>query len=377
MHLLLVYSSQMHAIAAYTHVRTHTRTYLSSSGFGTSLEMDLGSRDLRPRPACCVETSKQKMESANTEADQVSEAAKEFAVLARELQENLTKAEAKNESLLEAIESSESKSTAGQTSDAPLLRNLRARLAAAHAPNAALRRELGRFMGLFERRFKDLDRMTKEYSKLLLELKVEKRHFEEDKEDVQKRKRAFEKEREEWREKLEDARTEIQEQNDRLAVLADQLSGAKVALDSQTRDLASRRLAFEEEKLERDDREFTALDTEAEELRQRLREQIVRNSKLEDSLLQAELALHQKVESVMSLSATKERLQRDLMQSRQACSKALRQFEKRTNEGMMPCAALTCAYCYAHLHKHVLCREVLGSTQCSPSPTVFEGVVAI
>lgn len=273
------------------------------------------------------------MEPAS-EAEQVSEAAKEFAVLARELQENLTKAETKNESLLEAIESSEAKST-GQSSEAPFVRNLRARLAAAHAPNAALRRELSRFMGLFERRFKDLDRMTTEYSKLLLELKVEKRHFEEDKEDMQKRKRAFEKEREEWREKLEDARTEIQEQNDRLAVLADQLSGAKVALDSQTRDLASRRVAFEEEKLERDGRDFTALDTEAEELRQRLREQIVRNSKLEDSLLRAELALHQKGEVVSSLSATKERLQRDLMQSRQSCSKAMKQFEKRTNEGIV------------------------------------------
>lgn len=275
------------------------------------------------------------MESAG-EAAQVSEAAKEFAVLARELQKNLAKAEAKNESLLEAIESSEAKST-GEASDAPFLRNLRARLAAAHAPNAALRRELSRFMGLFERQFKDLDRMTTEYTKLLLELKVEKTHFEEDKEDMQKRKSAFAKEREEWREKLEDARTEIQEQNDRLAVLADQLSGAKVALDSQTRDLASRRLAFEEEKLERDTREFTALDSEAEELRQRLREQIVRNSKLEDSLLRTELALHQKGESVSSLSATKERLQRDLMQSRQSCSKAMKQFEKRTNEGMIEC----------------------------------------
>lgn len=275
-----------------------------------------------------------------TEADQVSEAAKEFAVLARELQENLTKAETKNEALLEAIESSESKSAADQSSDAPFLRNLRARLAAAHAPNAALRRELGRFMGLFERRFKELDRMTKEYSKLLLDLKVEKRHFEVDKEDVQKRKRAFEKEREGWREKLEDARTEIQEQNDRLAVLADQLSGAKFALDSQTRELASRRLAFEEEKLAKDDREFTALDTEAEELRQRLREQIVRNSKLEDRLLQADLALHQRGEAVGSLTSTKERLQRDLMQSRQSCSKAVRQFEKRTNEGMYACVDL-------------------------------------
>ena len=170
----------------------------------------------------------------------------------------------------------------------------------------------------------ELDETTKEYDELVLVLKVEKRNLEGQNVGLQKRKLEHEKERNEWKQKLEDARTEIQDQNDRLAVLADQLSGAKVALDSQTRELASRRLAFEEEKLSREEEEFRASDTEAEELRQRLRQQILKNSELEDKLLRTELALHQKEEVIATMSSSKERLQRDLMQSRQSSTRAVK-----------------------------------------------------
>ena len=313
--------------------------------------------------------------ASTAEADEISQAAKDFTVLAKELQENLSKACAKNEALLEAIESSEAKSTE-PSSEVPFLRNMRARLAAAHAPNAALRRELSKFMGIFEKRFKELDETTKEYDRLVLALKVEKRNLEGQNVGLQKRKLEHEKERSEWKQKLEDARTEIQDQNDRLAVLADQLSGAKVALDSQTRELASRRLAFEEEKLSREEEEFRASDTEAEELRQRLRQQILKNSELEDKLLRTELALHQKEEVIATMSSSKERLQRDLMQSRQSSTRAVKQFDQRTNEGtshtnvistyvQYVCTQSICTYMnthvhtvcvyYVHLHLHIVC----------------------
>jgi hypothetical protein len=269
--------------------------------------------------------------ASSSEANEISQAAKDFTVLAKELQENLAKACAKNEALLEAIESSEAKSTE-PSSEAPFLRNMRARLAAAHAPNAALRRELSKFMGIFDKRFKELDQTVKEYDRLVLALKVEKRNLEEQNTNLQRRKVEHEREREEWKQKLEEARTEIQDQNDRLAVLADQLTGAKVALDSQTRELASRRLAFEEEKLSREEEEFRASDTEAEELRQRLRQQILKNSELEDKLLRTELALHQKGEIIATVNSSKERLQRDLMQSRQSSTRAVKQFDLRTND---------------------------------------------
>ena len=89
---------------------------------------------------------------------------KELSEVLTAIQENLSKSLSKNDSLLEAIESSELR--ASQTgsnevalfpfttpallylySQAPLLRNLRARLAAAHAPYSALKRDLSTFAG--------------------------------------------------------------------------------------------------------------------------------------------------------------------------------------------------------------------------------------
>lgn len=67
------------------------------------------------------------------------------------LQENLTKAIDKNDALLEALETSEARALASAgdsvTSEVTLLRNLRARLAASHTPNSALRRDLPAFTG--------------------------------------------------------------------------------------------------------------------------------------------------------------------------------------------------------------------------------------
>ena len=280
----------------------------------------------------------------------LSERAKGFSDLAETLLENLTKATAKNEYLLEAIESSEAKVKQGGA-EAPFLKDLRARLAATHAPNAALRRDLAKFKTFYDRLFKELDDLTIEYETLVHDLKIEKSHLEEQKQSLKQKIDRYEQEKGEWKQKLEEAKIEIEEQNDRLTNLADQLSGDKVALDAQTKDLAFKRLAFEEEKLDREGDEFRTADTEAEELRQKLRKQIIKNADLEDKLLHCELTIHQKEEGMGVLNATNERLQRSLVQARQASTKAIKQFDKRTNEGTYH------TYCDASSCETIICKQ--------------------
>ena len=264
------------------------------------------------------------------EAEKTLAESKEVSELLLRLTENLTKAVDKNEGLLESIESSEIKSSGAETG---VLRNLRARLAATHAPNSALRRDFKTFSEIFHQRYNDLDRTAKSVGEINLDLKLKQKSLEEELIGLQASKEVHEKDKKEWREKLELARREILEQDDRLTVLSQQLTGAKNTLEKRTNDLATERIAFEEEKL------LTKADTsiansEAAELQQKLREQILKNVELENTLLKAELGLHQTVERVNQLTTTNDRLQRDLVQSRQTSTRAVKQFERKTVEGL-------------------------------------------
>lgn len=264
------------------------------------------------------------------EAEKTLAESKEVSELLLRLTENLTKAIDKNEGLLESIESSEIKSSGAETG---VLRNLRARLAATHAPNSALRRDFKTFSEIFHQRYNDLDRTAKSVGEINLDLKLKQKSLEEELIGLQASKEVHEKDKTEWKEKLELARREILEQDDRLTVLSQQLTGAKNTLEKRTNDLATERIAFEEEKL------LTKADTsiansEAAELQQKLREQILKNVELENTLLKAELGLHQTVERVNQLTTTNDRLQRDLVQSRQTSTRAVKQFERKTVEGL-------------------------------------------
>lgn len=264
------------------------------------------------------------------EAEKTLSESKEVSELLIRLTENLTKAIDKNESLLESIESSELRSSGAET---VVLRNLRARLAATHAPNAALRRDFKTFADIFQQRYNDLDRTAKNVEKIDLDLKLKQKSLEEELIALQASRESHEKEKVDWKEKLEVARKEILEQDDRLTVLAQQLTGAKTALDKRTNDLASDRIAFEEEKLLMKTDTNVVTDSEAVELQQNLRGQILKNVELENNLLKAELSLHRTVEKVNQLTTTNERLQRDLMQSQQTTTRAVKQFERKTVEG--------------------------------------------
>lgn len=263
------------------------------------------------------------------EAEKTLCESKEVSELLLRLIENLTKAIDKNEGLLETIESSEIRSSGAETG---VLRNLRARLAATHAPNSALRRDFKTFSEIFHQRYNDLDRAAKDVEKVSLDLKSKQKSLEEELIALQASKESHEKEKAEWKEKLELARKEILEQDDRLTVLSQQLAGAKNVLDKRTNDLASERIAFEEERL-LTKTDANIANSEAAELQQRLREQILKNVELENALLKAELGLHQTVERVNQLTTTNERLQRDLIQARQTSTRAVKQFERKTVDG--------------------------------------------
>ena len=59
---------------------------------------------------------------------------------------------------------------------------------------------------------------------------------------------------------------------------------------------------------------------------------VLRNVELENALLRAELSLHQKEESIAELEGKNQRLQRDILQNRTTSSRAIKQFERRTND---------------------------------------------
>ena len=263
------------------------------------------------------------------EAEKTLAESKEVNELLLCLIENLTKAIDKNEGLLESIESSELRSSGAETG---ILRNLRARLAATHAPNSALRRDLKTFSEIFRQRYNDLDQTAKSVEKINLELKSKQKVLDDELIALQASKEAHEKDMADWKEKLESARKEILEQDDRLTVLAQQLAGAKNTIEKRTNDLATERIAFEEEKL-LTKTDMTITDSEAVELQQNLREQILKNVELENNLLKAELSLHQTVERVNQLTTANERLQRNLIQSRQVSTRAIKQFERKTVDG--------------------------------------------
>ena len=84
----------------------------------------------------------------------------------------------------------------------------------------------------------------------------------------------FESERATWREELDRARQDVIEQQDRLTVLSQQLAGTKVTLEARTNELASQRIAFEEERLSKESHVGRVGDSEAEQLRLKLKEQV-------------------------------------------------------------------------------------------------------
>lgn len=62
--------------------------------------------------------------------------------------------------------------------------------------------------------------------------------------------------------------------------------------------------------------------------------QALKNVELETALLRTEVNLHQKEEDLASLEQKNKRLMQEIEQLRSASSKAVKQFEKRTIEGI-------------------------------------------
>lgn len=65
--------------------------------------------------------------------------------------------------------------------------------------------------------------------------------------------------------------------------------------------------------------------------------QVLKNVELEGTLLRAELSLQQRGEAGRALETRVQRLDTELQQARLASSRAVKQFEKRTMEGMYVC----------------------------------------
>ena len=78
--------------------------------------------------------------------------------------------------------------------------------------------------------------------------------------------------------------------------------------------------------------------------------QVLRNVELENALLRTELSLHQKEESIRELERTNRRLQQDILQSKMTSSRAIKQFERRTNDANRKLAQMNSELARAQEH---------------------------
>ena len=78
--------------------------------------------------------------------------------------------------------------------------------------------------------------------------------------------------------------------------------------------------------------------------------QVLRNVELENALLRTELALHQREQSIRELEGMNQRLQRDILQSKLTSSRAIKQFERRTNDANKKLAQMNSELARAQEH---------------------------
>ncbi|CAI8049949.1 hypothetical protein GBAR_LOCUS27483 [Geodia barretti] len=293
-----------------------------------------------------------KSTSTEKETREIVSEAKVMSDLLARLQESLARAADKNDSLLEAIEATEARaSREGQPeSETSLLRNLRARLAASHTPNSNARRDLSSVAAHFEKQWQKVEESLRLWEMKHRQLRKEQNQLQEHYNKYGRKRKAFEVEKYSWEQELSMARKEILEQDDRLTLLSQQLAGTKEALEVKTSELASQRIAFEEEKLAQETVGAKVQDSEAELLRHKLKEQVLKNVELESSLLRAELGLQQRGEAARALETRLQRLETELQQARLASSRAVKQFEKRTMEANKKLSDMTAELSKAQEH---------------------------
>lgn len=89
-------------------------------------------------------------------------------------------------------------------------------------------------LGLFQKRFKDLNVTLKAYKELNIKIQQDSKNIEEQLQSLDREGESFEREKEEWRRNLEQARKDITDQNDRLTLLSQQLSGERVGTKPQS-----------------------------------------------------------------------------------------------------------------------------------------------
>ena len=260
------------------------------------------------------------------------------------LEGNLAKAGTRNAGLLEALESVEGQAAASdgdnETASA-VLRGLRARLGAAHGPNAALRRDLGEASDLLKTQYTESEQAKQQYQQLEQELEAERRELEAERRKLNEEHRQVQDTQRKWQGRLEESKRHVEQQQVKLAALSERLAG-------QTSDLVAQRslAALESERdtstvrANLQSASEDALVAEAEQLRQQLRALMVRNVDAENERLRLELAQRQKEEQLTVLGQTNQKLRSEATRSRQEVLKATRTFEKRTVEGT-PCLATT------------------------------------
>ena len=80
----------------------------------------------------------------------------------------------------------------------------------------------------FKERFQSLDQTLKQYKELNIKLQQDDKDMKEQQDKLDKEREEFDAERQKWQRHIEQARNDITEQNDRLTLLSQQLTGTQV-----------------------------------------------------------------------------------------------------------------------------------------------------
>ncbi|XP_065176574.1 serologically defined colon cancer antigen 8-like [Sycon ciliatum] len=270
------------------------------------------------------------------------------------LETDLSKAATRNAGLLEVLEtleghaSGDTKDTAessthgtGAGTAASMLKGLRARLNAAHGPNAAVRRDLAEVKNMLKSQFLDTQHSKQRYDLLHQELQAERRELNMERRKLEVEQRQVEETHRKWKGRLEESKRHVEQQQEKLAALSERLAGqtsdlvaqrSLVALTAHGSDMERESSAAPANTMALQSVSEAALVAEAEQLRQQLRALMVRNVNAENDRLRMELAQRQKEEQLSILDQTNQKLKSEATRSRQEVLKATKQFEKRTTE---------------------------------------------
>ncbi|RDD46690.1 hypothetical protein TrispH2_001001 [Trichoplax sp. H2] len=144
--------------------------------------------------------------------------------------------------------------------------------------------------------------------------------------DLTEARRRLDQEREEWEKEVEIQRKELKN-------AYREVEEARSSINTIGRELAAQRIALEEERLSKINGTIQILrESDSEKLQYHLKQQMLKNVKLEKEKIKVDFKLQEKIEALKIANVTIQRLDSEVIQSRESTEKIVKQFERQTVE---------------------------------------------